>query len=198
MFCNSGNCNQISSDVIELRQARIQDIVRDRRNTIVTVSYIVVEQRRQVDRTLSLIVNQSTLIVDQNNRSVSERTLRVGMSIDALVSTRMTRSIPPQTRAIRIVVNQRNTVPQPNTMVRTGRILQVNTRNQMFTVGVPWHMGQQMRFVVSQDTIIRTPTGRRVGIWYLIPGMNVRVEHSDVQTASIPPQSVAFVVQILN
>ena len=52
MFCNSGNCQQINSDVISIRDAVIDDITTDRRNTIVTISYLVMENRQQVIRRL--------------------------------------------------------------------------------------------------------------------------------------------------
>lgn len=104
MFCNSGNCQQISREVISIRDALIEDIVMDQRNMIVTISYRVLDNRRPVNRTLSLIVSGLTVIKDSRGRTVSPRNLRFGMRIHALVSTAMTRSIPPQTRAFLITV----------------------------------------------------------------------------------------------
>lgn len=199
MFCNSGNCHQINSDVISIRNAVIDDIVIDRRNSIVTVSYFVIENRVQVVRTLSMIVSDNTRVKNQNGRVIPARDLRVGMFVNALVSSAMTRSIPPQTRAFQITVVRGAQPPVPPPVpVTTGRIVSVDLRNNMFTIGVPWDINRQMRFVVNRDTVILTRNGRRVGLQHLIPGMTVRVEYSDFQTASIPPQAVAYVVQILS
>lgn len=197
MFCNSRNCQQINSDVISIRDAVIDDIVIDRRNTIVTISYLVVENRQQVIRTLSMIVSGNTVILNQNGRTISARNLQVGMTVNALVSSAMTRSIPPQTRAFQITVVREPQQPPRQVLVKTGRIVSVDSQNNLFTIGLPWNINQQMRFVVSRDTVILNRNGRRVGIRHLMPGMNVRVEHSDFQTMSIPPQAVAFLVQIL-
>lgn len=58
-------------------------------------------------------------------------------------------------------------------------------------------MRDQMRFIVSDSTVMLDRRGNRINLRNLRPGMKVRVEHADFQTASIPPQTTAFRVQVL-
>ena len=50
---------------------------------------------------------------------------------------------------------------------------------------------------MTDSTIILDRRGNRIQLENLRPGQMVRIEHATFQTASIPPQTTAFRVQVL-
>jgi hypothetical protein len=53
-----------------------------------------------------------------------------------------------------------------------------------------------IQFTITPDTIIRNRRGSLIELEDLNIGTMVRVEHATFQTMSIPPQSVAYVVEV--
>lgn len=78
-----------------------------------------------------------------------------------------------------------------------GRILEVNTREQFIRTISDANPTSIIRFNVSPETRILDPIGRRIPLSNLFPGLRVRVEHATFMTASIPPQSPAFLIRII-
>lgn len=144
---------------------------------------------------LRLNVNANTLIFDAQGRRLRITNIHRGMLVDSAFSSVMTRSIPPQSNAFLLVVRRRGN--RPMNSVSTGRIVSVDVRNSSFNTGRPNDMSRQNRFIVTRDTLIRDRAGNPIRLSGLRPGQNVRVIHADFQTASIPPQTTAFYVQVL-
>lgn len=119
--------------------------------------------------------------------------LEVGMVADASFSAMMTRSLPPQSRAFRIIVLYR----KDNTSVTIDRVLSVDPRNHWFYTGERSDILTQMRFVLPRSAVILDQNGNRIPLRALRPGDLVRVEHANFQTASIPPQTTVVRVRIL-
>lgn len=142
---------------------------------------------------LRLVVGNETRIVNRNGRDVSPKRLEAGMRIDALVSSAMTRSMPPQTRAFEILIDDR----RDRNRVTTGRIIQVDVRNRFIITVNPSNFSNAIRFNLSPDTVILGLNGRRIALRDLFPGLRVRVEHSPAMTASIPPQTTAFEIRVI-
>ena len=115
------------------------------------------------------------------------------MTIDASFSGTMTRSIPPQAQAFQIRVKDR----QPTFDTTIGRILEVNTEEQFIRTISDANPASIIRFNLSPETRILDPFGRTIPLSNLFPGLRVRVEHATFMTASIPPQSPAFLIQII-
>ncbi len=113
--------------------------------------------------------------------------------MNAEFSSAMTRSIPPQARAFRIIVVNRNVASD----VTVGRVLRVDPRNRFLDIGSPNDRSTQMRFVITNSTLILDAKSNEVSLRNLRIGQRVRVEHARNQTLSIPPQTTAFVVQII-
>lgn len=82
----------------------IQDISFDRGTAFVTVTYMDNQNRRGNEQTIRLVVRPRTVILNPNGIPVPVITLRIGMIINATVSSAMTRSIPPQTTAFDIQI----------------------------------------------------------------------------------------------
>ncbi|WP_167958091.1 hypothetical protein [Anaerosporobacter faecicola] len=191
-------------DTMRIRNAVIEDIQRERDVTFVTVVYRD-ERRDNWDgrgrdnrgqrpvETLRLVVSPQTRIFDINRREIRVGRLEEGMVIDAIISSAMTRSIPPQARAFEIFV-----VEQPRRrQVTEGRILQVNPRNQFITIVQGNNWSSTMRFAITPDTDIFGLNGRRISLRELFPGLRVRVVHGNWASTGFPPQAVAFEIRVL-
>jgi len=182
------------NDVIRAENAFIENISTENRTGYVTISYGVMGEFCMVHMEIvTLVVNRDTIIRDQFGQTLSFSDLREGMVVDAEFSGAMTRSIPPQSIAFRITVINQNS----NSQITEGRVLSVDTNNNFFLTGNPNDIYSQMRFVVSDSTVIRDRRGRQIRLRDLRPGEFVRVEHANFQTMSIPPQTTAFNVQVL-
>lgn len=116
------------------------------------------------------------------------------MFVNAVFSSRMTRSIPSQSNAFLIITQRRAQEP---VNVTTDRITAVDIPGSSIFTGNPNDINDQMRFIITDRTQITDRNGRSVGIRALRPGQLVRINHANFQTASIPPQTTAFQIQIL-
>ena len=180
-------------NVIQVSSAVIEGIFRERNTTFVTISYSNCARCGRAANSVRLVVNQDTDIRDERGRNIRVGELERGMTVDASFSSEMTRSIPPQAHAYSIRVTRRAN----QTVTTTGRIIEVNTRNNFITVLRNQNPSSAIRFNISPDTVILDLFGRRTRLSSLIPGFRVRVEHASFMTASIPPQTTAFTVRII-
>lgn len=181
------------NDVIEVQDAIIEDISTYRRTVYVTISYGVPERSSMIHiQLVTLIVSENTRVQDQFGRRLPASDLREGMVIDAVFSSAMTRSIPPQTNAFQITVKNR----QGGSVISIGRVLEVDTRNNFLYTGFANILPSQMRYVITNSTAIWGMRGR-MRLRDIRPGQTVRVEHATFQTASIPPQTTAFTVWVI-
>ena len=129
--------------------------------------------------TVTLVVGKDTRIQDESGEKKTIEDLREGMRIDASASSRMTRSLPPQTAAYKIRIRKEKKYQTIKT-----RILMVDVRNHML-------------YTVSEDTKILSRRGMPIHLWNLRRGQFVRVRYGDVMTSSIPPQTAAYKIQVL-
>lgn len=142
--------------------------------------------------TVRLNVNEDTVILDQFGQSLLIQDLEVGMMVAAEFSAVMTRSIPPQSNAYRIIVRPRRIA----VVTLTDRVASVDLMNGYLYTGNPYDISDQIRFVITDATIIEDRNGERISLSDISPGQLVRVEHANFQTLSIPPQTTAFLVQV--
>lgn len=180
-------------DRIRVFSAMIEDISRDRNGTLVTITYNDCIGCARPEDQVRLVVNRDTVIHDERGRNVPASELQRGMIVNATFSSAMTRSIPPQAQAFSIRIIRR---PSRNE-ISTGRIIEVNTRNNYIVVLRSANPGSAIRFNLSSNTTILSSAGRRIPLSLLVPGLRVRVEHASFMTASLPPQTTAFVVQVI-
>ena len=181
-------------NTIQVFSARIDAVSRDRNTTLVTISYNNCIGCNNAPGTVRLVVSQNTTIQDERGRNIRSSELQRGMIVDANFSSAMTRSIPPQAQAFFIQVRR---WASNRTETTTGRIFEVNTRNDFIVVLPRQNLSSAIRFNISPDTDILDLFGRRIQLSSLRPGFRVRVEHASFMTASIPPQTTAFTVRII-
>ena len=187
------NVRNRGRNVITAEHAVIESINRDRQESYVTISYGVMGDFNRVNvQTVTLIVGRDTVIRDQFGQPMSIRDLREGMTVNAEFSAVMTRSIPPQSRAFAITV-----IEDCQFSFTEGRVMEVDPQFSLLYTGDPLDIYSQMRFVITDATTITDRRGRRIRLRDLRPGDLVRIEHAMFQTASIPPQTTAFAIQVL-
>lgn len=214
---------------MDISNGIITEVVEEMGNRFLIVEYGQNERIR-------LLVDERTVILGANCNEVTGENLSEGTFIDAKVSDRMTRSIPPQATAylIRIVREAgmgnpgnsndmplgqgrppRPEMPQrpdgpsrpgmsprldrPPVMndVTIGRIWNVNRNNRSFDTITGQGFSTLTRFNVPDNARILNRMGRPINFSELMIGMRVRVTHANFMTASIPPQTTAFEIQVL-
>lgn len=145
----------------------------------------------RIQSVVVMIVDEHTLIHCSDGKRITSRDLKEGMTVDAWISKAMTKSIPPQARAYRIIVKS----SPCGTAVTDGRVAGVDLHNGFLYTGIPGKPESQIRFVVTENTPILDRRGSRIRLRDLKQGDRVRVEHADFMTASIPPQTTAFAIK---
>lgn len=188
-----GNFPSQNRNTIRVFSAVIDRITRERNTTYVTISYNDCIGCNGIRGPIRLVVNQDTAIRDERGRNIRAGELERGMIIDATFSSAMTRSIPPQSQAFSIRITRR----ADRTQTTTGRMIEVNTRNNYIMVLRNQNPSSVVRFNISPNTEIFDLFGRRTSLSSLTAGFRVSVEHAAFMTASIPPQTTAFTVRVI-
>lgn len=178
-------------DTIRVSNAIIEDIPTNQNIRQIRISYSNCTTCPQ--QQVILNIDRDTLILDERGNRIRPRDLQVGMTIDAIFSSAMTRSMPPQAQAFQIRVVRRPATSE----VTVGFILDINNRNRSITTVSNRNPASIIQFNTTQDTVILDRNGRNIPFSRLTPGARVRVGHATFMTASIPPQTTAFSIQLL-
>lgn len=181
-------------DSLHVENAYIEEVyAENKRNGYVIISYDRYDQNNMIYQDLlRLNIGRRTIIANQSGAYLSLSDLKTGMRIDADFSAAMTRSIPPQSTAYRIIVHE-----EANVNITTDRVVAVDMNNGFITTGNPYDMYDQMIFTVSDSTILLDQNKNQITLEAITPGQLIRVEHANFQTMSIPPQSPAYLVEVL-
>ena len=188
----NSNASQNRS-VTRVFSAVIENVSRERNTTLVTISFNNCPRCDDPSDTVRLLVNQDTVILDEQCQNIRAGELESGMTVDASFSTAMTRSLPPQAQAYYIQIRGNS----GQTETTTGRIVDINVRDNSILVLRNQNPTSAIRFNLTNDTEILDRSGRSIRLSALRPGMRVRVEHADFMTASLPPQTTAYTIQIM-
>ena len=185
----------LNDTIIHVENAVIEEVATDTGRTgYVLISFEVSGENNMIyTQEVRLNVGNNTIVIDEDGRPLNLYDLREGMRIDADFSSAMTRSIPPQSNAYRIVVLQE----EVSVIITTDRVVGVDTNNGFLITGNPYDINDQMIFTISNETVILDQNNNTIPLEAIQPGQLVRVEHAIFQTLSIPPQSPAYLVQVL-
>lgn len=178
---------------IQTLRGVIEEIVTDGGDTLLTVAYTECMSCNRQERTVILIAGRDTLIYNESGDLISVADLQNGMLINAVYSATMTRSIPPQATAYRIRIVKRPAEEN----ITEGRIIDINRRNRIITTISNGNTSSIIQFHVPEDAVIRDIFGRETQLANLIPGLRVRVKHAAFITASLPPQTTAYEIQVI-
>lgn len=183
-------------DIIRANNALVEEAVCFSNATgFLLIAYRAAGANRNTSmQRVRLNVDRNTILLDSFGRTISLCRIRAGMRVNAVFSSRMTRSMPPQANAFLITVLRQQ---HQESSVSTGRIAFVDHRNNTVTTGNPNDINDQVRYVVTDTTAILDRMGRPISLRQLRPGQMVRITHANFQTASIPPQTTAFRIQLL-
>lgn len=193
-FMRSNQSDRMGNQVIRVRDALIEEVVQDRNVGYVTISYGEMGKFNMIHiLVVQLLVGRDTVLQNQFGQEILLRDLKKGMSVDAEFSSAMTASEPPQARAFRIVALRENDFSN----IIVDRVMLVDTDNSFFITGNTNDINSQIRFNVTDTTIILNQRGNRICLCSLRPGQMVRVEHASFMTFSIPPQTTAYHVRII-
>jgi hypothetical protein len=185
----------LGDTIIHVENVPIEEVAVNTDSTgYILISFQVSDENSVIYmQEIRLNIGNNTIIIDDNGRSLNMYDLSQGMRVDADFSSAMTRSIPPQSSAYRIVVLQE----EPSVDRTTDRVVSVDTNNGFLLTGNPYDMYDQMIFNISNETVILDQNNNTIPLEAIQPGQMVRVEHAIFQTLSIPPQSPAYRVQVL-
>lgn len=78
-----------------------------------------------------------------------------------------------------------------------GRIINVDRQLRSFTAANDRNLSSVIRFNVPITARTFDIFGRPMDFSRLVPGLRVQVRHASFMTASIPPQTTAFVVHVI-
>lgn len=183
-------------NVARINNAVIEEVSCQGSQRSILISYST-SQRNPISRPQSLRLNITprTIILNSSGENVNACSLSKGTRISTVFSANMTRSIPPQSNALLILVHGFSQSPAP--AITTGRISSIDTRNRILYTGNPNNPSSQTRFIITDDTLITNRQGLPIPLSLLRTGQMVRITHSAAQTASIPPQTTAYRIQVL-
>ena len=184
-----------NDNVQRIDNAFIEEIyISSQRTGYVLISYGAEERKNWRYRDfLRLNVGKDTQIMNQFGESLCLCDLEKGITVAAEFSPAMTRSIPPQARAFSIIAN----TVAPDSIIKIDRVVNIDDIHGFLTTGNPYDINDQMIFTVSEETFIMDQNYNQISLKEIQPGQSVMVEHAIFQTMSIPPQSPAFLVQLL-
>lgn len=184
-----------AGDIMQAQNVLVEEVnTPDSRTGYILISYLVTEENNMhFTELLQLNVGWDTILTNQFNEPISLCRIIKGMRIDAWFSASMTRSIPPQSNAYRIVAF----LPAPSIRTLTDRVAYTDPASGFLYTGNPNNIADQIRFVISNRTQLIDQSGNAISLDSFQPGQLVRVEYGDFQTDSIPPQTPAFLVQVL-
>lgn len=181
-------------NILHIDNALIEKVVTS--NTpvgYILISYKVKEQNnKHHNNIIRLNIARDTIIMNAFGEPLALSALKEGMHIDADFSAAMTRSIPPQSRAYRIMVRAEDS----SIKATKDRVVSVDTENSILYTGNPNEISDQIKFIITNATIILDKKGNRIRLNNIRPGQLVKVEHAEFKTMSVPPQTTAFRVQL--
>lgn len=182
-------------DMLYIRNALVEEVFSGQEGAgYLLISYAARERNGAINiELIRLNVDGCTSIMDQFGMPVDLHKIEKGMWVDAEFSPAMTRSIPPQSRACRIIVQSDRT----KIMITSDRVVKVDVKNRFIYTGNPRNTADQMKFAISDATLIIDRRGNPIALRDIKPGMVVRVKQANFQTLSIPPQSTAFLIQLM-
>ena len=91
--------------IIYIFNGMIMNISTNGNNTLITVTYRDVSSDMMTEETVVLATDSNTIILNENGNIMDASTLQAGMLINAIISSNMTRSNPPQAYAYFIILN---------------------------------------------------------------------------------------------
>lgn len=143
------------------------------------------------DQIILMVSEQTAITSGLNKRIYGFDDLTVGSKISGFHAEAMTASLPAQTLALEINIDEQGAVEEK--VFFEGEIVEIE--NELVTVALE---DSEICLVVSEQTVISKGNDRRIyGLDDLTVGTKISGFHSDAMTYSLPPQAAALEIQIL-
>lgn len=195
---NNATSVKIIKNSTQIKNAYIDEIADySKSEKVVTIIYETADSKnRIIENIMDLIVDGNTKIYNQLGDNIKVSGLKKGMFIDVEHSNKITKGAVPQayTNKISIVKNE------ADTQITESKILDVYTSNQKsyILVGDSNNTAKQILFVLADNAVIKNQYEKKIALKDLVKGQKIKVEHSSAMTRSLPPQCVAYTVQIID
>ena len=188
------------SGALRIRNALVEEVsTADQRTGYLIVSYSMNDPDGAAHmEQLRLNVSRQTVITNPYGQPSCLCRIQPGMHVNAEFSPAMTRSIPPQSSAFCIAVlpcSQPTPIPDSRTSI--GQVLRVVIADSFIVIGDRSDIHRRTQFNITGETVILDRSGRSIPLRALRIGQWVRVMHASFMTASIPPQTTAYRIQVL-
>ncbi len=181
-----------------VENATVISVYKNKRNGSVTITYGMMDHNQMMQKhVVTLVTGKNTKIRDQFGKRISLSNLRKGMLVNARFSSMMTRSNPPQAAVYYLTIVKEN----ESSIIEEGNVLEVEWLGKDYhylLTGDANDINRQMRYVITDSTLLRDRRGNPIPFKAIRPGQLVRIERASFQTMSIPPQTTAFTVQIIS
>ena len=135
-------------------------------------------------------------VIEANGKAASVSDIKPDMVLGVEYAPAMTASIPPQTTAVKITLENLpiDAADEDAALTYAGKITEVD--GNRITIGDP-HSADSLCLIVGDDTRIYHARNKRIyKLDDLEVGMEISGTHSEVVTMSIPAQTVAKTIQI--
>ncbi|MHC1746900.1 MAG: hypothetical protein AB9856_00750 [Cellulosilyticaceae bacterium] len=150
---------------------------------------------------ITLNISKDTILSHANLKKIATfKDLKEGHNIKVVHSPYMTKSIPPQTNAFEITLLDNAEAPKDITIERA-TIKKVDAKNNQVTIlpeGQPDSYEYYVVLNVSKDTAIQHEKTKKIySLNDLTSGLTVKIVHAPFMTASLPPQTSAYKITII-
>lgn len=137
-------------------------------------------------------------IITAGDKAATLADIKADMVLGIEYGPAMTASLPPQTTAVRINIENAEIAEEETVATLDGVISEI-TEDGLVIVKANDKDEYGTALVVTEDTKISKGNDKRIyKIDDLEVGMKISVKHSEAVTMSLPPQTVAFEIAILN
>lgn len=182
----------------EIKNVIIDKITVNTKNeTTITINYETIDSKNKVVKnSMKLLPDKDTKIYNQNGELVKLTALKEGMTVNVEHSTKITKAAVPQAYVYKITIVKE----KDETQVTESKILKhYKSNNKSYIlVGEADKIGTQILFILDDKAVIKNKYNQVIAFEDLKVGLNIKVVHSKAMAKSLPPQSVAYSVQVLD
>lgn len=139
-------------------------------------------------------VSDKTDVFNEEGTKIKVIDLKKGMEIEVVYNKVSNDKGDKVNNAVSIEIVRKNTD------ITESKILNLYTNNKKLyiLVGDSNEVAKQTLFVLADDAVINNKSNKEIEFSDLSKGLRIRVEHSKIKTKSLPPQCVAYYVEVID
>lgn len=169
------------------------------KNVFNSVSYVLVGNPDKVSEQLLLVLSNKTKLKDSIGNDINFEDLTVGQTVVAEYSNMLTRSVPAQAQVYSLQVVDKI----EEAYIEKAIIDEVDVKNSSVTVTYEEKLGSKLYketivLLIDKNTTIKNASGKTISLGDLKADMIVNVKHAQAVTMSLPPQTLAYSIEVLS